>query len=256
MLERFFEGKSSEKVLACLLSYVMEEKQARTAAKNLTDCLGSFSCVLESPASEMEQVEGMTPRAAEFLQRLKAGTDYYLADKVSGMQRVFDTESAYEVLKPKFIGRKREIVALLLLDGRGRILYNGIVNEGSVSEVPIYIRRVVELCLKHDAYTAIIAHNHPSGNPLPSRNDIHATRDLEFALNGIDVVLDDHIILAGNDYTSLKSSEWLGQIQAEVKQYKQALKRETTEQEEALLAGRRQAQEKQADQKEQRTGIG
>ncbi|WP_159459820.1 JAB domain-containing protein [Scatolibacter rhodanostii] len=234
-----FEGKNSEAVLAELLSYVIGETKTSRVAKSLLNRLGSFSNVLEAPAQEIAAIKGMTPEAAEFLKKLKYTTEYYLEDKVSGMQRVYDTESAVEILRPKFIDKNREIVALLLLDGRGRILYNGIVNEGSVSEVPIYIRRLVELCLRYDTYTAIIAHNHPSGNPLPSRNDINATRDLEFALNGIDVELTDHLIFAGMDYTSMKSSEWLDQIKEEVEQYKNALKKETMEQEEALFANRK-----------------
>ncbi len=231
-----FSGKSTAAVIEQILAYVLTKSQAKEAAKSLTESFGGFSSILETPVSETAQVQGMNRKAAELLHDMQQAAQYYLEDKASLVRRIFDTESAVAVLRPKFFGKKREVVALLLLDGRGRILYNGIVNEGSVSEVPIYIRRVVELCLRHDAYTAMIAHNHPSGNPLPSKNDINATRDLEFALNGIDVELTDHIIFAEEDYTSMKSSEWLEQIKKEVQHYKNALRRETMEQEEALFA--------------------
>ncbi len=231
-----FIGKDGKAVLQTLLSYVVKKEMAIGVAQKLIGTLGSFSSVLEAPESEIESIGELNTKTVKFLKSLKWSTEYYLEDKASDLNRVYDTQSAVEVLKPKFLGKKREVVALLLLDGRGRILYNDIVNEGSISEVPIYVRRLVELCLKHDVYNAIIAHNHPSGNPLPSRNDINATRDLEFALNGIDVELTDHLIFAGMDYTSMKSSEWLDQIKEEVNRYKKALRKESMEQEKALFA--------------------
>lgn len=229
-----FEGKSGVQAIALALGYVIPVKEAKAVAKRLTGTFGSFSGVLEAPEGELEAVGGVSKDIADYLQMLGGLTEYYIEDKNTRLKRVYDSLSAYEVLKPKFIGRKTEAVILLLLDGRGRVTYNEVVNEGSISEVPIYIRRIVELCLKYDAFTAVIAHNHPSGNPIPSKNDIHATRDIEFALNGIDVELFDHIIFAGADYLSMKSSAWLERIKEEVNIYKESLKKESEEQENAV----------------------
>lgn len=231
-----FDGKSGEFVLKQIFSMSMDKKEAASNAKKMINTFGSFSSIIESPFEELSEINSLNLETINLLHTIKNIIAFYEEDKSREIKRVYDSESAVKVLAPKFFGKKREIVVLLLLDGRGRILYNGVVNEGSVSEVPIYIRRVVELCLAQDAYTAMIAHNHPSGNPLPSKNDINATRDLEFALNGIDVELADHIIFGGDDYISMKSSEWLDQIKKEVDSYKNALKRETMEQETALLA--------------------
>lgn len=231
----FFEGKSGIEALQLLLSYIMTSEEAKRAAKALVLKFGSFSSALEAPLREISELSEMDARAAKYLHTVRDAAAFLAEDKSSELQRIYDSASAYEALKPKFMGKKREAVALLLLDGRGRVLYNGIVNEGGVSEVPIYIRRVVELCLMYDAYTAIIAHNHPSGNPAPSRNDINSTRDIEFALNSIDVTLDDHIIFAEEDYTSLKSSEWLEAVKQEVIDYKKSMKAQSNEEEDALF---------------------
>lgn len=234
--ESIFENKSSEDVLTKLLLFVMQDKEdASLGAKALLRKYGSFSSVIEAPESELSKTKGISADTAEFLHTLQNTATFYLEDKNSSMKRIFDTESACEVLAPKFIGKKRELVALLLLDARGRILYNGIVNEGAVSEVPVYVRRIVELCLIYDAHSVIMAHNHPSGNPSPSRNDLNSTRDIEFALNGIDVTLSDHIIFGGEDFISLKSAEWLERIKEEVIEYKETLKEETREEEKALF---------------------
>lgn len=229
-----FDGKKGAQAIALVLGYVMPVKEAKAIAKRLIEIFGSFSGVLEAPEGELETVGGVDTQTADYLRMLGGLTEYYIEDKNTRLKRVYDSKSAYEVLKPKFLGRKTEAVILLLLDGRGRVSYNEVINEGSISEVPIYIRRIVELCLKYEAFTAILAHNHPSGNPVPSKNDIHATRDIEFALNGIDVELFDHIIFAGTDYLSMKSSAWLERIKDEVKIYKESMKRESEEQENAI----------------------
>ncbi len=230
-----FSGKTGTEALQILLAFIMPEDAAKNAAKELIREYTSYSSVLEAPQSELAEKLGMSANAARYLHAIRESAAFLAEDKSSEMRRIFDSASAYEALKPKFMGRKREAVALMLLDERGRILYNGIVNEGGIAEVPIYIRRVVELCLMYDAYTAIIAHNHPSGNPVPSRNDINSTRDVEFALNGIDVQLEDHIIFAEGDYISLKSSEWLSAIKQEVIDYKKSVKREAREEENTLF---------------------
>lgn len=235
--DALFDGKTCIEVLEEMLLRIMPRQEAAKRARLLLEKFGSLAGVLEAPAGEIARMGEDYQEASAYLRMLRGVCWFYLEDKTQGMKRVFDTQSACAVLRPKFIGRKREAVVLMLLDGRGRVMFNDVVNEGSVSEVPIYIRRVVELCLMYDAYDAILAHNHPSGNPAPSRNDLNATRDVEFALNGIDVTLTDHIIFAGTDYTSLKSSEWLEHIKKEVLDYRRALKKETMEEEAALFAG-------------------
>jgi DNA repair proteins len=231
-------GKTGLQALETVLSYSMLRMEAAKTAKKLFGKFGSFSGVLEAPSGEIQKLFSNNTFVEDYIHMIQECCEFYLEDKSTGLIRVFDTESAVEVLKSKFVSRKQEAVALLLLDGRGRVMFNDIINEGSVSEVPIYIRRVVELCLMYDAYDAIIAHNHPSGNPKPSRNDFNATRDVEFALNGIDVSLTDHIIFTDTGYTSLKSVEWLEQIKNEVLEYKKALKSEVMEEEAALEAKR------------------
>ena len=95
---------------------------------------------------------------------------------------------------------------LLILDSKGYLKYMGIVNEGSVHGVPIYIRQIARLCLLYDADAVYLAHNHPSGNCTPSRQDIQTTKEIELALSGIDVILSDHFIFTDEDYLSMRAT--------------------------------------------------
>lgn len=89
---------------------------------------------------------------------------YYQEDLHNADVRIYNTDSAYQILKNKFYGRKTEIIVAMILNSRGQIVYNNIITEGSVSIVPVYIKKIIQLCIDYDADTVILAHNHPSGN--------------------------------------------------------------------------------------------
>lgn len=253
--------EKGELILIELLSHLLTKEQAQSAATLLFRQFGSFPNVVDAwhfdiapmrkdhdsaelreafeklelrQAFEKAGLGEVFEKVASFLTCQQKALKFYLNNYDSGIQRIFDGESAFKLLRPKFLGRRTEAVALVLLDGKNRVLYNGIINEGSISEVPIYIRKIVQLCLFYNSHDAIIAHNHPSGNPLPSKNDLKATSDMEIALNSIEVNLFDHIILAENDYLSMKSSEFLNKIKDDVAAYKKALREKADEEEKAL----------------------
>jgi DNA repair protein RadC len=129
-----------------------------------------------------------------------------LDDKQQDKARIYNTETAGKMLQQKFIGRTNEVVVLLLLDSKSRQLFCGVVNEGCVNTVPIYVRKIVELAVRYNAASAILSHNHPSGNTMPSAGDITATKDVFHALETVNVHLSDHIIVIDGDYLSLADS--------------------------------------------------
>lgn len=109
------------------------------------------------------------------------------------------------------------------------------VSEGSISAVPVYIRRLLQLCIRYDAQHVLLAHNHPSGNAAASQNDIVATRQVEMALESIDATLNDHIIFAGDDYHSFAKSGWLWTAKREVRRQRQEELQASREEEREIL---------------------
>lgn len=192
--------KEHSALLERVLGFAMPQREAAKAAGELVRKFGSLNHVLAAPVDELLRTPGLHEDAARLLAAVAEAAKESLEEQAAGIRRIFDTESAVLAMYPLFAGRRKEAIGFMVVDGRGRILYNGLVTEGEVSEVPLYVRRLVQLCIEHDAYTAVIAHNHPSGNPLPSRNDIVATRQVDLALRGINVALLDHIIYAGEAY--------------------------------------------------------
>jgi DNA repair protein RadC len=188
------------RLLEELLGFVLPQGKAGETAQQLMGLFGGPEGLFRAPQEELVRAVGVEP--ARYLRLTMELAKVYMEDSARDLHRVFDTPSAVDLFAPKFLGRSTEAVGLMLLDSRGRLLYNDILTEGSVSSVPIYIRRLLQLCISYDAQNVMLAHNHPSGNPCASRNDIVATRQVQMALEAIDATLHDHIIFAGADYLS------------------------------------------------------
>ena len=206
------------------LSFVLPERQAQRFTAMLLERFGSFAGVFLAPEEELAALLG-EKRAPRYLRLTTELARAYLEDSSRDLKHVYDTDSAVELFRPKLLGRTTEAVCLMLLDGQARLLYNDILSEGSISAVPVYIRRLLQLCIRYDAQHVLLAHNHPSGNAAASQNDIVATRQVEMALESIDATLNDHIIFAGDDYHSFAKSGWLWTAKREVRRQRQAERR-------------------------------
>ncbi len=220
-------------LLQAALGYLLPAPKAEEAAAALLERFGGFEGVFLAPEEELARTVG--EQAARYLRLTTDLARAYLEDKSKDLKRVYDTTSAVDLFRPKFLGRTTEAVCLMLLDGRGRLIYNDVLSEGSITAVPIYIRRLLQLCILYDAQNVLLAHNHPSGSAAPSRNDITATRQVEMALESIDATLNDHIIFAGEDYLSFAKSGWLINVKRDIRLRRREELRTTREEERELL---------------------
>ena len=191
-----------QETLACLMS----EEEAEQVCARLLKTFGSFDGIFCAPEEVLRDTPGVGEKTARFLRLVIRLSQTYLEERSWNLRRIYDTPSAAEMFRPKFLGRKTEAVCLMLLDGRGRMVYNDIICEGSISEVPLYLRQVLQLCMEYEVEEVFLAHNHPSGVAFPSQNDLLMTDRLMVALDSINVVLCDHIIFADESYYSFQSS--------------------------------------------------
>jgi DNA repair protein RadC len=105
-------------------------------------------------------------------------------------------------LRPFFTDPFREQFAVVFLNGRNAVIKTEVLFEGTLTTSAVYPREVVRKVIEYGAAAVLFAHNHPSGNPNPSQDDIIITKKLEEACDTIDVTVHDHIIIAGTEYTS------------------------------------------------------
>ena len=207
MRERFLaEGLdhfTEYQVLELMLFYVIPRRDTNPIAHALIDRFGSLSQVLEAPVEELEKVDGIGPNAALLLNLITAAARYYAVNRTEKQKILRTIEDCGEYLKSFFVGRRSEMVYLLCLDAKCKVLGCREVGEGSVNSANVPLRRVVEIALGLNASSVVLAHNHPSGLALPSGEDIATTQRVAAALSAVDVHLVDHIIVADDDFVSL-----------------------------------------------------
>ena len=190
--------------LELLLFYAIPQKDTAPLAQELLDRFGSLPQVLEAPIGELEKVPGVGPNVSTLLALSTAFSRYYMVKRTSNAVILNTTELCGAFLSQYFHGRRNETVFLLCLDAKCKLLSCKEVGEGSVNSANIPIRRVVELALAVNATTVVLAHNHPSGIAVPSKEDVQTTYQVAAALDTVDITLADHIIVADDDYVSLR----------------------------------------------------
>lgn len=210
MKERFCqEGLShfdEHQVLELLLFYCIPRVDTNPIAHALLERFGSFSQVMEAPVEELEKVAGIGHNAAVFLSLITAVGRYYQVNSAMRNDQVNSVEECGRYLMPFFYGKRNEVVYLMCLDAKCKVLCCKEVGEGSVNSASVPVRRIVEMALAANASTVVLAHNHPSGLAVPSDADILTTRRIAMALATVEIGLIDHIVVAEDDYVSMLQS--------------------------------------------------
>ncbi len=195
-------------VLELLLYYCIPRKDTNPIAHRLLDHFGSITAVLDASAEELEKVEGVSKATSTFLSLITDVGRYYNTRKKKPGDILHKLDQCGDYLAPHFFGCSIEVVYLLCLDAKGKVLWCNKIGEGSINSASIPVRRVVEIALGVKATTVVLAHNHPSGLALPSADDVQTTYRIAAALNAVDVVLADHIVVSQDDYVSMVQSNY------------------------------------------------
>ena len=190
-------------VLELLLFYCIPRVDTNPIAHALLDRFGSLPKVLEATVGELEKVPGIGHNAAVFLSLVMAAGRYYQISSASRNDVLTSIEDCGRYLLPLFYGKRNEVVYLLCLDAKCKVLSCKMIGEGSVNSAGVPIRRIVEMALAANATSVVLAHNHPSGLAFPSDADIQTTRRVAVALDAVEIGLLDHIVVADDDYISM-----------------------------------------------------
>ena len=193
-------------ILSALLSFCMKPEEAVKSAEKLISSCGSLSAVFEAPYSLLTEL-GINSGAAVLIKMIPPLTRKYLDDKYFLPDSKGDIPNFNTKIITAFLGVPTEKVIIVLRDKDDTELYFGALSTGSLNASEVYIKRVMELALRYNAHSAIIAHNHPSGIPFPSRKDIETTIKIKNVLKAVNVKLENHYIVAGSKSYSMAESE-------------------------------------------------
>lgn len=210
MKERFYadglDGLNKHEILEMLLYYCIPRRNTNEIAHYLLKEFKTLPRVLNASVKELEGVEGVGHNAAVFINFVRQ-LDRYFRDDDSDTENILDCmDKYYRYLRKSFAARKNETVMLLCLDAKCKVLGCPVIAEGNVNSVSISIRKIVDTALATNATSVILAHNHPSGLAVPSIEDILTTKRVAKALQMIDVVLNDHVVIADGVCVSLLNS--------------------------------------------------
>jgi len=205
-LDEGLEGFQKHNILELLLFYAIPRVDTNEIAHRLLNAYhGNLSEVLGADVKSLMKIEGVGESAAILLSMMPQVFRVY-REELMRRKGVIGREAVEQYTANRFTGLPVEKVMIACLGSQWDLLGDEFVSTGSVNFSSVDRRAIIEVCLRYNATAAVIAHNHPRGTAIPSKDDINTTIEVRRALDVIGVRLVDHIIVAGEDYISLSSS--------------------------------------------------
>lgn len=197
------EDLEPHELLEILLFYALPQKNTNEIAHELLRTFGSVSGVLEANTKDLVKIDGIKEHTATLLKLQLAMFRTYLKEKHDMKNRVLTEEMVPGYVKSLFLGYKDEVMFAVMLDAEKRLISAVKVSEGTKYKAPLYTRELIRRAVEADAAGVILAHNHPGGDTTPSKGDLHTTSVADVALSYVNVRLLDHLVVAGDNYTSV-----------------------------------------------------
>jgi DNA repair protein RadC len=207
--ERFMatggEGMPDYELLELLLSQAIPRRDVKPLAKDLLAAFGSFSGVISAEPGRLGKVKGVGDAAIAALKLTQAAALRLAQGQVMARDVLGSWDKLMDYIQSAMGHEKIEQLRLLFLNTRNMLIADEVHQRGTVNHTPLYTREVVKRALELGASALIIVHNHPSGDPTPSGDDIAMTKEVREALAKVGVVLHDHVVVGAGRYESFKS---------------------------------------------------
>lgn len=203
------EGFLDYEIVELLLTLGTPRKDCKQMAKEAIKKFGGLQGVLDASLEELQQVEGIGPDNAFGLKLFQAVAEQYAKEKIPKKILLDSTKTVADYLRKKIGREKKEHFLILCLDARNNLIKVSDVSIGTLNASIIHPREVFKEAIQISAASVILAHNHPSGDPEPSEDDLEITKRIIKAgkIIGIDVL--DHIITTKNKTFSFKEKKMI-----------------------------------------------
>ncbi|MGM4909505.1 RadC family protein [Rhizobium sp. 768_B6_N1_8] len=191
-------------ILELLLFRLIPRRDTKPIAKALIDRFGSLAGVFGAPAALLQEVKGVGEAVALDLKLISTISHRTLKSELKGKQVLSSWSSVIQYCHAAMAHETREQFRILFLDKRNALIADEVQGRGTVDHTPVYPREVVRRALELSATALILVHNHPSGDPTPSRADIDMTKMIIDAAKPLGIAIHDHIIIGKDGQASLK----------------------------------------------------
>ena len=209
--DRFFQsgldGFLDYEIVELLLTLSGSIKDCKQQAKQAIKKFDGLRNALDAPSEELQQIKGIGPNSIFGLKLFQAISERYAKEKISKKISLTSPKAVTDYLRQKLGREKKEHFVILSLDSRNNLIRENIVSIGTLNANLVHPREVFKEAIDSRAASVILAHNHPSGDPEPSEDDLVITKRLTEAgkIIGIDVL--DHIIITKTKVFSFKEKK-------------------------------------------------
>ncbi|HMK57264.1 MAG TPA: DNA repair protein RadC [Dissulfurispiraceae bacterium] len=204
LLRHGSEALSDAQLLAILLRTGSSDKGVLDLAISLLDTFKDLRNIDNASVSDLSQIKGVgTAKIAQIKAAFELGKRL-MAESDEGLPLFNSSLAVYSYFAPRFKNMKKELFLCLLLDTKNRLIKDVRISEGTLTNSLIHPREAFKSAIKESAASVIFVHNHPSGDPTPSRDDIAVTERLKKAGEVIGIAALDHIIIGDGTFVSLK----------------------------------------------------
>lgn len=230
-------GFHDYEIVELLLTLGSPRRDCKPQAKEVIGRFKTLRGVLSASPEELQEIEGIGPHSAFGVKLVREVAAEFLRQKIIDKPVYKTGREIFDYLYLSMRDRKNELFKVLYLNGQNQIIEIVDLFEGTVNASSVYPREIMKAAIKQDAVSVVFVHNHPSGDPEPSRHDKEVTRELVFAGNIMRIRVLDHIIIGNDryysfaaqglieeyetDFLSLKTS---GTAEAKRRRYKARLK--------------------------------
>jgi DNA repair protein RadC len=198
------DGLADYEILEALLFANYTRRDTKQIAKDLIARFGSIGNVLAAAPAELQAVKSVGPGAASTLKAAHAAALRLLRAELRDQPVLNNWERLVGYLTAALAREPIEQFRVLFLDTKNRLIADEAQAKGTVNHTPVYPREVVKRALEHGATALVLVHNHPSGDPSPSRADVEMTQEVKAAAAALGIVLHDHLIIGNGRHISMR----------------------------------------------------
>jgi DNA repair protein RadC len=198
------DALSDYELLELLLFRAQPRRDVKPLAKALLEKFGSFAEVISAPETRLAEVKGLGASGITEFKIVQAAASRLLRGAVKKRPALSSWSSVLDYCRGTQAFADREQFRVLFLDKRNQLIADEVQQTGTVDHTPVYPREVVKRGLELSASAIILVHNHPSGDPTPSRADIQMTQQIIAVASPLGIAVHDHIIVGKEGHASLK----------------------------------------------------
>jgi DNA repair protein RadC len=182
--------------------FALPRRDTKPLARMLLSRFGSFARVIAAPVQDLRAVEGLGETGVAALKMVHAAAIRLMRAEVIDQPILNNWDRLLDYLNAEVSRERVEQFRVLFLDNRNRLLADEAQQRGTVNHTPVYPREVAKRALELHATALILVHNHPSGDPTPSRDDIVMTQQVKAAVEPLSIALHDHIVVGNGRWLS------------------------------------------------------